>query len=69
MTDGIVEWLRAVSDDYGMGRCGDAADEIERLRAALENIAKHDMQAIAMDALRPSERIRAALSPHGDANA
>ena len=46
----------------------EAADEIERLRAenermakALERIAQHDMQAIAMDALRPGERIRAAL--------
>ena len=27
-------------------------DEIERLRAALERIAQHDMQAIALDALR-----------------
>jgi len=38
----------------------EAADEIERLRAALEKIAQHDMQAIAMDALRPGERIRSA---------
>ena len=36
-------------------------DEIERLRAALEKIAQHDLQAIAMDALRPGERVRAAL--------
>ena len=31
---------------------------IEKLEAALEKIAQHDMQAIAMDALRPGERIR-----------
>jgi hypothetical protein len=31
---------------------------IERLEAALAKIAKHDLQAIAMDALRPGERIR-----------
>jgi hypothetical protein len=29
-----------------------ALDEIERLRAALEKIAQHDMQAIALNALR-----------------
>ena len=31
---------------------------IEKLEAALARIAKHDLQAIAMDALRPGERIR-----------
>lgn len=34
--------------------------EIERLRAALQKIAAHDLQAVALDALRPGERIRAA---------
>jgi hypothetical protein len=45
--------------------CLEAADEIERLcaenerlREALEKIAQHDMQAVALDALRPGERIR-----------
>lgn len=33
-------------------------DRIETLEAALARIAKHDLQAIAMDALRPGERIR-----------
>lgn len=33
-------------------------NRIEQLEAALEKIAQHDMQAIAMDALRPGERIR-----------
>ena len=33
-------------------------NRIEKLEAALEKIAQHDMQAIAMDALRPGERIR-----------
>ena len=32
--------------------CYEAAAEIERLRAALEKIAQHDMQAIALNALR-----------------
>jgi hypothetical protein len=46
--------------------CGDAvieeaASRIEKLEAALKKIAQHDMQAIAMDALRPGERIRQAL--------
>jgi low affinity Fe/Cu permease len=43
----------------------EAANEIERLRAALAKIAQHDMQAIAMDALRPGERVCAAL-PKGE---
>jgi hypothetical protein len=38
-----------------------SADHIEKLEAALAKIAQHDMQAIAMDALRPGERIRKAL--------
>ena len=33
-------------------------ERIEKLEAALARIAKHDLQAIAMDALRPGERIR-----------
>lgn len=37
------------------------ANRIEKLEAALAKIAQHDMQAIAMDALRPGERIRKAL--------
>ena len=43
-----------------------AADRIEKLEAALARIAKHDMQAIAMDALRPGERIRNALEGKDD---
>jgi hypothetical protein len=35
----IVDWLRVVSDSYGMGRCEEALEEIERLREALERIA------------------------------
>lgn len=31
----IVDWLRVVSDSYGMGRCEEALEEIERLRKAL----------------------------------
>jgi hypothetical protein len=47
--------------------CYEAAAEIERLRAALKRIAQHDMQAIAMDALRPDERIRPAKEASDDA--
>jgi len=36
----------------------EAADYIEKLEEALKKIAKHDLQAIAMDALRPGERVR-----------
>ena len=38
--------------------CHEAADLIERFRAALTTIAKQDPQALALDALRPGERIR-----------
>ena len=38
--------------------CHEAADLIERLRAALTTIATQDPQALALDALRPRERIR-----------
>ena len=55
MTD-IIERL-ITRTDYADRE--EAADEIMRLRAALEKIAQHDLQAVAMDALRPNERIRA----------
>jgi len=42
------------------------SDRIEKLQAALARIAKHDMQAIAMDALRPGERIRKTLEGKDD---
>jgi len=32
--------------------------EVGKLREALEKIAQHDMQAVAMDALQPGTRIR-----------
>ena len=38
------------------------ASRIEKLEAALARIAKYDLQAIAMDALRPGERIRETLN-------
>ena len=44
-----------------MRRAGHVAKleaRIEKLEAALLKIAQHDMQAIAVDALRPGERIR-----------
>ena len=62
----IVERLRDTHPNFDeKPMCEEAADEIERLRAALLKIAQHDMQAIAMDALRPGERIRAAVPKGG----
>ena len=63
MTDDLVARLRETSGKYDE-YCWhsdielEAADRIEKLEAALRKIAKHDMQSIAMDALRPGERIR-----------
>lgn len=34
-----------------------AMHRIEQLEAALRRIAQHDLQAIAIDALRPGERV------------
>lgn len=70
MTDDIVARLRDLGDhasfDPAMHHV--AADEIERLRAALERIAQHDMQAIATDALRVNPvRIRPAKEASDDA--
>ena len=39
----------------------DHLSRIEQLETALEKIAQHDMQAVAIDALHPGERIRKAL--------
>jgi len=55
MSDDLVKRLRRyVFTDITI----QAADRIEELQAALEKIAQHDMQAIALDALRPDEPIR-----------
>ena len=63
MTDNLLKRLREFDgwDVYGRPNfviCDEAADRIEMLEAALKKIAQHDMQAIAIDALRPSKRIR-----------
>jgi hypothetical protein len=58
MTDDLVKRLRYDAKKYADDICGEAADRIEQLEAALKRIAEHDMQAIALDALRPNERIR-----------
>jgi hypothetical protein len=39
--------------------------EVGRLREALEKIARYDMQAIAIDALHPGERIRSTEEKKG----
>lgn len=63
MTDDLVARLRETSGKYDE-YCWhsdielEAADRIEELEAALRKIAQHDMQSIAMDALRPGERIK-----------
>jgi len=62
MTDDLVKRLRSM-EVFFMDGCISpvayaAADRIEKLEAALEKIAQHDMQAVALDALRPNERIR-----------
>lgn len=68
MTDDIVARLRTWSaDESTWDLLTEAAAEIERLRAALERIAQHDMQAIATDALRPGARIRPAKEVSDDA--
>jgi hypothetical protein len=57
----LIETLRANGSweaDAAASKLQSQADRIEKLEAALEKIAQHDMQAIAMDALRPGERIR-----------
>jgi hypothetical protein len=66
MTDDLVKRLRRADTcifptERDRCHCGEAADRILKLEAALAKIAQHDMQAIAMDALRPGERIRKAL--------
>jgi hypothetical protein len=68
MTDDLVKRLRKRQEfefidghkrvEWADEDALEAADRIERLEAALRKIAAHDMQAIAMDALRPGERIR-----------
>jgi hypothetical protein len=68
MTDDLVNRLRYAADrakkEYPEVFCVseelayEAANRIEKLTAALARIAKYDTQAIAMDALRPGERIR-----------
>ncbi len=57
--DDLVKCLRgdSVSQENLWTMCGAAADRIEQLEAALQRIAQHDLQAIAMDALRPGERV------------
>jgi len=52
MTD-IVEWLRISANDYGMGRCDTAADDIEDLRADLQKLNERNAEYIGtIDRLR-----------------
>jgi hypothetical protein len=60
MTDNLVKRLRDPFYTPSLKSHTEAADRIEKLEAALAKIAQHDMQAIAMDALRPGDRIRKA---------
>ena len=61
MSDDLVKRLRDLNDHMNTFILDEAADRIEKLEAALRKIAQHDMQAVAIDALRPGERIRKAL--------
>jgi hypothetical protein len=57
MTDDLKTRLR---NEIGLSlesTAMEAADRIESLEKALEKVAQHDLQAIALDALRPGERI------------
>jgi 2-C-methyl-D-erythritol 4-phosphate cytidylyltransferase len=59
VTDDLVKRLRVgVVFNVELERqiMNEAADRIETLEAALEKIAKHDVQAMAIDALRPGTR-------------
>ena len=60
MTDDLVKRLRMYASTTRHADREEAADRIEELEAALQKIAQHDMQAVAMDALRPGERVREA---------
>jgi hypothetical protein len=55
----LVKRLRAEDPETGLRHsiASEAADRIEALEKALEKVAQHDLQAIALDALRPGERI------------
>lgn len=60
MIDDLVNKLNDLAQRFGDcldgETCNEAADTINRLSTALQKIAKHDLQAIALDALRPGER-------------
>lgn len=65
MVDLLVHALRedealSTNAEWRVLVCNTAANRIEELEAALQKIAQHDMQAVAMDALRPGERVREA---------
>jgi len=53
-----IRFIAAGQDDPQSIALSECADRIEALEKALEKVAQHDLQAIALDALRPGERIR-----------
>ena len=53
----LLRYQHPTMDDAAR-RITQLKEENERMREALEKIAQHDMQAVAMDALQPGERIR-----------
>lgn len=66
-TEALLEQIRLLNQlrDHALAAFNEVNDENRRLRAenldlrrTLERIAAHDFQALAMDALRPNERIR-----------
>jgi membrane-bound ClpP family serine protease len=53
----LLRYQHPTMDDAAR-RITELKEENERRREALEKIAQYDMQAVAMDALQPGERIR-----------
>ena len=47
MTDDLVKWLRIQSDGCHLERCGEAADLIEKLEAALRRIRLYSRETWA----------------------
>jgi hypothetical protein len=52
-----IRFIAAGQDDPQSVALSECADRIEALEKALEKVAQHDLQAIALDALRPGGRI------------
>lgn len=63
----IADRLRDLKGDYRLAICLEAADEIERLRAALQKIVTHGDSFAADPSLWPRFIAQEALEPPADA--